>query len=238
MIISITSSKGGAGKTTLNAILGANLFSYFKKKVAFLDIDPQQTLTRVRKKEIEELKTIGVNSKMYQTAKRNLDVMGKPYSYMESLNPVTVPFQDIKKRIDELKSTYDVVILDFPGSLNINKNTLNLIYLLDYIFVPFYPDKNSFESTYPFFKTLSLMKDDKKIKATSYAFFNKYTTGKGANAGQFARLEKFFEAQKINCLKNNVFNSISLEDYSTITPIGNTLAYNWTEEIAFILNSN
>lgn len=238
MIISVTSSKGGAGKTTLNAILGANLFSYFEKKVAFLDIDPQQTLTRIRRKEVEELKTIGLNSKMYQTAKRNVDIMGKPYSHLESLNPVTTSFSDIKKRIEELNSVYDIVILDFPGSLNINKNTLNLIYLLDYIFVPFYPDKNSFESTYPFFRTLGMMKNDNKIKAISYAFFNKYTTGKGANAGQFARLEKFFEAQKINHLKNNVSNSISLEDYSTIVPIGNILAYKWTEEIASILSSN
>ena len=45
-VISITSSKGGSGKTTLTAIAGALFMNEHKKRVALIDVDPQKSLLK------------------------------------------------------------------------------------------------------------------------------------------------------------------------------------------------
>ena len=46
MIAAITSSKGGAGKTTLTAIATASLYTHTDAKIVVVDLDPQASLSK------------------------------------------------------------------------------------------------------------------------------------------------------------------------------------------------
>ena len=238
MLLSVTSSKGGAGKTTLLTLLGTTIFSYYGKKVILVDIDPQGSLSYRRKKDLELLKKLPENSSIYKSAKENHKRWGAPFCMVARLD-ISQDFQHIKSSLEEFEKEFDLVIVDFPGSLNINENVLKIMYLLDYVFIPFYVDDNSFYSAWDFYNSLEALRMKNKIHLTSYAFFNYYTEGKEKNAGTFQKAYKVFEDAGIRFLSHNVYYDIDLEDYSSIRKITGIQApksiFHWIEEIYYIL---
>lgn len=238
MLLSVTSSKGGAGKTTLMTLLGTTIFSYFGKKVVLVDIDPQGSLSYRRKKDLEELSSTAVNSQLYQSAKENKQKWGSPFCIVERLD-ISREFEYIRQQLERFNQIYDLVIIDFPGSLNINENVLKIMYLLDYVFIPFYVDDNSFHSAWDFYNSLQVLKANGKVHLDAYAFFNYYTEGRGKNSGTFQKAYELFKRANIKFLENNVYYDSDLENYSSIKKIRGAQApksiFHWVEEIYYIL---
>ena len=234
MIIAITSSKGGAGKTTLTSIAGASIYAKTDLKVVMVDLDPQGSLTSKRKKDTRDLTNIHTRSNLYRTMVSNMENKQKPYADVETFDLFS-PWEDIKKKLIGLEALYDVVFLDFPGSLNLHDNTLRLLRMLDIIFVPVYVDENSFDSTFPLIKSLEAMKAGKKIKGKTRVFFNLYQDENGKNGTEFVRVGEFLKNQGIDLMENHVYESIDIQRYHSVIPPRESSyrknIHNWIDEI-------
>lgn len=238
MIVAITSSKGGAGKTTLTAIATASMYAYTDAKIVVVDLDPQASLSSKRARETSDLGSLHVNSLMYKTMAKGITEKNKPFADIEKVD-LFMDFSKIKAKLKALEELYDIVFLDFPGSMNLHKNTLSLLTVLDKIFIPFYVDENSFDSTYPFTTSLYDFKNAGKTKADIYLFFNKYHN-KGKNSTEFERIEKFLKKKKMYVMNHHVYEDVAIERYDTIVPPRRSLAakniHHWVDEMYELIN--
>lgn len=240
MIISVTSSKGGSGKTTLNAILGANLYSGFSKKVWFVDLDPQMSLRKKRQMEVKNFneKKYAINSNMFLAAKNNHSRFGSAFCTLSYIDLATHTFEEIKRYIlkEKKEKGYDIVILDFPGSLTINATTYKLLSLLDFVFIPMYVDYNTYVSSRDFYFFIEKQRINGKLKCIPYVFFNRFTEGRGVvNAKNFEVLSSYLDSMGVRRLNYNVGQSIDFESYSTLEPTSNIKISRWIDEIGAIL---
>lgn len=100
-IISVVGEKGGIGKTTLNIILASNLFYAKQQKIVLLDADnPQYSIYKKRNREMEML-----------------DAEERAGLELYPIEPVTV--QNLQDAILKYYGQVDYIILDLPGSLNV-----------------------------------------------------------------------------------------------------------------------
>lgn len=143
--IGIVSLKGGVGKTSVVAALGAALAD-FDKKVLLIDgnlsspclglhlniIDPEKTLHHVLNR------TANVTEAIYQY--ENFDIM--PASTFERIE--TSPLK-LKDKIKGLKQKYDFILID--SSPTLDSETLAVILASDEIFVVTTPDHPTLNST-------------------------------------------------------------------------------------------
>lgn len=143
--IGVISLKGGVGKTSVVAALGAALAD-FDKKVLLIDgnlsspclglhlniIDPEKTLHHVLNR------TANASEAIYQY--ENFDVM--PSSTFERIE--TNPLK-LKDKIKGLKKKYDFILIDSSPTLDLE--TLAVILASDEIFVVTTPDHPTLNST-------------------------------------------------------------------------------------------
>jgi chromosome partitioning protein len=218
MLVSISTSKGGAGKSTLTAILSTFFFTHRQIKCCIIDLDPQESIIDTRKKELTGIKNNPPkpNSLYYQAIYKNQENMKKPFLDIFRIE-LSEDFDSIESKINKLKEDYDVVFLDFPGSLNLHINTLLILKMLDVIFIPYYADQNGNSSTMKFIKGLIDLKKNKKIHANFHVLFNRYQKVK--NNENFKDSREFFITNNISLLNNVVYESTEVERYSTIIPL-------------------
>lgn len=120
--IVITSGKGGVGKTTICANLGARLAS-FGFRVVLLDVDiglnNLDVVIGLEKKVRFDIidvveKRCRVKQALIQDERfTNLYVMASAHSYAKS----NVSADDIKTIVDELEHTFDYIIIDCPAGV-------------------------------------------------------------------------------------------------------------------------
>jgi len=127
MIIAITSSKGGAGKTTLTSIAAASIYAKTDLKVVMVDLDPQGSLTSKRKKDTRDLTDIHVRSNLYRKQYRILE------EYMTKNNLVInkksglikeIVLQSITEQNIWLKKQNDPKLIYEVNKIGININQL------------------------------------------------------------------------------------------------------------------
>lgn len=239
--ISISSSKGGVGKSTLTALLATGLLSHFKKTIAVVDIDPQESIIQARKNELKEMENNPPkpNSLIYQTILKNKNETGQLYPDVFRIS-LYDDFSLIQNKLKSFIGKYDFVFLDFPGSLNIHVNTLLLLKELDFIFIPYYVDKNNSNSTFKFLNSLKEIKTKKMIKADYHIFFNRYNGEGGKNSFLFKEAREILTTNNYPILNNVIYDSSEIERYSTIVPLKPGSArkntYHLLEEIFNIIN--
>lgn len=199
-IISIVGEKGGIGKTTLNIILASDLYYAKGKKVVLLDADnPQYSIFKKRERELE------------------LSVV--PTGEKRDLYPiVSVTVENLQDTILMYYGQVDYIILDLPGSLNVEM-VQGLLYV-EHIFVPFGHDELEIDSTFNFYFTLknNFLDNDERVLKSIHVFFNRY---KLVKKNKFALLREQFEQAEIPMLKSVVKDkTIFKERYrNTLYPI-------------------
>ena len=169
-VIAIVNQKGGVGKTTTTANLGAYL-AYFKKKVLLIDLDPQSNLSlhygvdfkKIEKScyelmldedsefretvintEIDNLELIPASIKLADAELELVNVVGRERVLSEAIEEV-------------LKAnTYDFVLIDCSPSLGLL--TLNALTTAREVFITVQPDYFALQGIGRLIRTLNLVK--------------------------------------------------------------------------------
>lgn len=209
--ISISSQKGGVGKTTIN-ILAASAFHFLaKQRVAVIDCDyPQHSLNGLRNKEVEILQANPEKAAEFQALGR------------QAYPIVACSVKDALTVAKQMEGKYDLVFIDTPGTINV-PGILELWQLLDYIFMPLEADILSVEATIPFAQVLekfSKGQPGSRLKQY-YAFWNKHI--KSEKQDFYARTEEYFAEQNISFLTSRLEHSVNYRKEamrSTMFPLG------------------
>ncbi|BDU50307.1 ParA family protein [Haliovirga abyssi] len=167
-VISILNQKGGVGKTTTTV----NLSSYLAKmgkRVLLVDMDPQGNATTgigIDKSELENsiynliLDDVAIK-KIIINRKENLDVLPAKIDLagaeIELVGKISRETR-LKKKLDEIKNEYDVVLIDCPPSLGLL--TLNALTASNDIIIPIQCEFYALEGLSQLLNTINLIKKE------------------------------------------------------------------------------
>ncbi len=191
-IISVVGEKGGIGKTTLNILLASYLYYAQGKNLVILYVDdPQYSIHKKREREVA----------LSHTSETDL-------LDMYPIEPVTV--NDIQDAILKYYGQVDFIIVDLPGTLNVNM-VKGLLYV-EHVFIPFDHDELEIDSTSHFYFTL------KRVLKSIHLFFNKY---KLVKKNKFSVLRQQFMDAGLPMMKSVVKEkTIYKEQYrNTLYPV-------------------
>ncbi|GGF27225.1 ParA family protein [Hymenobacter cavernae] len=195
--ISISSQKGGVGKTSIN-ILAASAFHFLaKEKVAVIDCDyPQHSLEGLRNKELEQLKASPEKAAEFQA-------LGQ-----QAYPIVGCTVKEALSIAKDMEGEFDLVFIDTPGTINV-PGLLELWKMLDYVFIPMEGDILSVEATLPFAAALQEFakgKPGSRLKEY-YAFWNKHI--KSEKQDFYVKTEELFAQENIPFLKSRLEHSVN-----------------------------
>ncbi|GAB3307709.1 ParA family protein [Hymenobacter tenuis] len=209
--VSISSQKGGVGKTTIN-ILAASAFHFLaRQEVAVIDCDyPQHSLEGLRNKELELLQANADRTADFQVHDR------------PAYPIVACEVQEALDVANEMEGQFDLVFIDTPGTINV-PGIIELWKHIDHIFIPMEADRLSVEATLPFASVL-----DKFIKGQPgsrlkgyYAFWNKHV--KSEKQDFYHVTEGHFAQQGIPFMQTRLEQSVNYKKdamRSTMFPLG------------------
>jgi chromosome partitioning protein len=209
--ISISSQKGGVGKTTIN-ILAASAFHFLLgQRVAVIDCDyPQHSLQGLRDKELELFAANPEKADEFRA-------LGRQAYPIEACQ-----VKDALSLAKQMEGEFDLVFIDTPGTINV-PGIIELWKQLDYIFMPLEADRLSVEATLPYAQVLDrFIKNQPGSRLKQYyAFWNKHI--KSEKQDFYTRTEAFFTEQNITFLKSRLEHSVNYKKdamRSTMFPLG------------------
>lgn len=148
--ITISSQKGGIGKSTLTSIVCSFLHYEYGYNVAVIDCDEcQASITKMRERD-REVNTATEENIAYLKA-YFLRLGKKAYPIIQSSLSEALP--KAEHLIAESSMSFDFIFFDFPGSVG-PKSMLPTIAGLDHIFSPITADIFTLESTLSFARLL------------------------------------------------------------------------------------
>lgn len=166
-IISIFNQKGGVGKTTSVVNLAAAL-GRLNKKVLVVDIDPQGNATSglgIDKKSLEKsiynvmIENADIKNIIYNTtaenvyiAPSNVELAGAEIELIEKEDRELV----LKKAIEGIKDSYDIIFIDCPPSLGLL--SINGLSASDSVIIPIQCEYYALEGVSQLMETIMLVK--------------------------------------------------------------------------------
>lgn len=161
-IVSITTQKGGVGKTTLAHNLGAGL-AQRGYKVLFVDMDGNADLTRAAGAGMPPY-GLSMLEVMQDQAKAkdliqhlpNYDIIGSNGDFTRADIILDGKPLLLKEKLKSLKAQYDFIILDSPPSLSMV--TINILAAADFVLIPSEPAESSLNAIMKLYGTISATK--------------------------------------------------------------------------------
>ena len=148
--VAFSTQKGGAGKTTLTVLVASYLHYVKGYNVAVIDCDfPQYSVYDMRKRDTKASVEDPYYRKMAYEQIKRLDK--KPYPV------VCCPAGEAIETAGRLKAKLpdlDFIFFDMPGTAN-NRDVINTVAKMDYIFTPIIADRVVMESSIVFAKVVN-----------------------------------------------------------------------------------
>lgn len=145
LYVAVSTQKGGAGKTTLTAILASYFYYIRKVDLAVVDCDyPQWSLAQLRERDLRlSEKSEKIKKVVHETWKaRGLSA----YEIVKSSPEDALEYAEMMSEWDIVPS---IIFFDLPGTVN-NAHVINLLKRMDYIFCPMTTDPLVFETSLTF----------------------------------------------------------------------------------------
>ncbi len=145
LYVAVSTQKGGAGKTTLTAILASYFYYLRKVDLAVVDCDyPQWSLAQLRERDLRlSEKSEKIKKVVHETWKaRGLSA----YEIVKSSPEDALEYAEM---LSECDIKPEVIFFDLPGTVN-NAHVINLLKKMDYIFCPMTTDPLVFETSVTF----------------------------------------------------------------------------------------
>lgn len=162
MIISIVNQKGGVAKTTTALALG-EYFHEKKKKVLFVDLDPQGNMSFTLHAKRDAYSSFDIMDDKTKTKDSIQETnWGDLIPANGKLALADTHFVDfarsyhLKEALEPIKETYDYIIIDTPPSLGIL--TMNALTVSDTLIVPAQPDRYSLEGIAQLYQTIAIVR--------------------------------------------------------------------------------
>lgn len=172
LFVTISSQKGGVGKSVLTTLMASYLYFNIEKNVVVIDCDyPQYSIFNMRE---DDRRTVRQSPDLQTAIARQFEIYSKKAYPIVKANPDNA-LKEAYKIIDETEIVPDIVFFDLPGTVN-NAGIINLMLNMDYIFIPIIADKRILQSSLAFIMTVrEYMKAfADKIKLDGiYMFWNK-----------------------------------------------------------------
>ncbi|HEX8426420.1 ParA family protein [Hymenobacter sp.] len=207
--ISISSQKGGVGKSTITTLIASHFHFTTPLKVVVVDCDyPQWTVENFRQDELELFKKTPEKMAEFKAFGK------KAYAILKC------QVKDAREQLEDLEGAVDLVLVDTPGTLNI-AGIPELWRKLDYIFIPIEPDAATINSTLAYTDVLRhyTNQPDSSLKGF-YCFWNKFV--KSEKQTFFNQTEKIFQEEGVTLLASRLEQSVAYrksEVRSTMTPM-------------------
>lgn len=185
--VAISNQKGGVGKSALTTIIASYLHYNTKKRVAVIDCDfPQHSVLRMRSSDIE---TLEQNREMQVTLQKQFRATARKAYRIINATP-DLALERARELTSEDATRPDLILFDLPGSVD-SAGILNVMFNMDYIFIPIIADKRVLQSSLAFTMSLTRYKKasrvplklkevfmfwnrvDKRENTELYAFFNR-----------------------------------------------------------------
>lgn len=162
-IITVANQKGGVGKSTTAAALGAGL-EKCGKSVIFIDLDPQINLTTSFGASsggvsIYEVLTgrVDINDSIMKIDNKNIVIGNRILSNADTEFNLPGREYKLQKALKKLKSEYDYVIIDTPPALGML--TVNALTASDYVIIPAEADTSSLQGVTQLKETIDAVKE-------------------------------------------------------------------------------
>jgi cellulose biosynthesis protein BcsQ len=157
MIITISSWKGGTGKTTLT-VLAAEMLAARGKRILIIDLDSNCAISQVYVQVLKDFSSMdfltgtGENFRGVYQAKENIDIIPGNLNNMLLNNIMDRQLKINLQRAGYIE-TYDYILIDPPGYWG--AHTRNAVFAADTLIIPGACSRIDFEATRLYFKTLS-----------------------------------------------------------------------------------
>jgi cellulose biosynthesis protein BcsQ len=156
MIVTISSWKGGTGKTTL-LVFTAETLAGKGFKVLIIDLDSNCAISNIYKQVFKDFTSLEFLTGSWEEfkgvypAKKNIDIIPGNLNNMLMNNIMDLALRNNLKR-SGLLDKYDFILIDPPGYWG--AHTRNAVYAADILIIPGTCSKIDFEASKLYFKTL------------------------------------------------------------------------------------
>jgi cellulose biosynthesis protein BcsQ len=174
MIITISSWKGGTGKTTLTVFVAETLAAK-GFKVLIIDLDSNCAISNIYKQVFKDFSSLEFLTGSWEEfkgvypAKENIDIIPGNLNNMLMNNIMDLALRNNLKRSGLLEK-YDYVLIDPPGYWG--AHTRNAVYSADVLVIPGTCSKIDFEASKLYFKTLQ----QSGIEANTFVCVNAFNS--------------------------------------------------------------
>lgn len=193
IFIAISNQKGGVGKSALTTLIASYLHYNTEKKVAVIDCDfPQHSVLRMRSSDIE---TINASRELQAALQKQFEATGrKAWSVIHATPGKALECAGELMAGSTVKP--GLLLFDLPGNVD-SAGILNVMFNMDYIFVPIIADKRVLQSSLAFIMSVERYKKaspvpfklreiylfwnrvDKRENTELYDFFNRLAKAEG-----------------------------------------------------------
>lgn len=148
--VAFSTQKGGAGKTTLTALIASYLHYERDYNVAIIDCDfPQLSIYNMRERDLAmALEDEFYRGMAYEQFSR-LDKKAYPVVRSNTDNAIS----DAEKAVEESEKGFDIIFFDLPGTMN-NRGLIHTLAHMDYIIAPIAASRVVMESTLDYLITV------------------------------------------------------------------------------------